>query len=865
MKKYLGILILVFCVLISGCTINPNTSHIHKYVDGVCSCGIKDPNYKEPSDHQHEYVDGVCSCGIKDPNYKEPSDHQHKYVDGVCNCGIKDPNYKEPSDHQHKYVDGYCSCGEKDPDYEDSIIDPNVEKINLLVTGSSFEVAYCEWEPYSNATSYNVYCDGKLIDKELIRNYNSYYRADIVGLKNKEYTIKVSPIVGGKEIEGAIASFKVTPVAHLREGFGFVNGTSSGAYNDDGTLKSDARVIYITNDTKDTVTLKIQTGKNTYTDAVGIQNILNALKKGYETKPICFRFIGNITDPAVLDKGDILIDGSNKFKAGITFEGIGNDATFNGFGLRIKSISNVEIRNLGFMNCDSNEGDSISLQQDNDHVWVHNCDIFYGQAGSDADQDKGDGALDVKKSTYVTLSYNHYFDTGKSNLQGMKDETEENYISYHHNWYDHSDSRHPRVRTCTVHVYNNYYTGIAKYAVGATMGSSIFVENNYFENCKNVMLSSLQGTDALGEGTFSSENGGMIKAFGNVMVGCNKSIKYSENNTSFDYYDASRKDEVVPSSVKTLVGGTTYNNFDTSSAMYSYTLLSAEDAKENVLEYAGRLQGGDFKWTFANSDNSSYEINVALKEALLAYEPKLNLSDPIDVTDLIYNISTISTNPTYSEINLIENCYEEYMSLTESNKQLVTNGNLIVEYYNKIPQIKVNYLINQINGLAETDIEGAKVLLKIYNSLASQEKKLVTNYNKLISILDDVEVGKIIHNFGVNEKNSDFFNITGNLSTASKYGVPLTYNGLVINKCLKLESSTSITFELETSMTLTLVFIKNNTYSSATIKIDGEGYGSSDEHFTSYDTYITFSIELEAGSHTISKKDSQVLFYMTLE
>ena len=25
-------------------------------------------------------------------------------------------------------------------------------------------------------------------------------------------------------------------VAHLREGFGFVNGSSSGAYNDDGTL-----------------------------------------------------------------------------------------------------------------------------------------------------------------------------------------------------------------------------------------------------------------------------------------------------------------------------------------------------------------------------------------------------------------------------------------------------------------------------------------------------------------------------------------------------------------------------------------------------------------------------------------------------
>ena len=82
--------------------------------------------------------------------------------------------------------------------------------------------------------------------------------------------------------------------------------------------------------TKDTVTLKIQTGKSTYQDMVGVQNILTGLKKGYETKPVCFRFIGNITDPSVLEKGDILVDGGNKFKAGITLEGIGNDATFNG-------------------------------------------------------------------------------------------------------------------------------------------------------------------------------------------------------------------------------------------------------------------------------------------------------------------------------------------------------------------------------------------------------------------------------------------------------------------------------------------------------------------------------------------------------
>ena len=111
----------------------------------------------------------------------------------------------------------------------------------------------------------------------------------------------------------------------------------------------------------------------------------------------------------------------------------------------MKNCSNVEVRNIGFMNCNSNEGDDCGLQQDNDHIWVHNCDFFYGDAGSDADQVKGDGALDTKTSTYVTHSYNHFWDNGKCNLQGMKTEEETNYVTYHHNWYDHSDSRHPRI------------------------------------------------------------------------------------------------------------------------------------------------------------------------------------------------------------------------------------------------------------------------------------------------------------------------------------------------------------------------------------------------------------------------------------
>jgi len=482
------------------------------------------------------------------------------------------------------------------------------------------ESVYAEWAPVSNATGYNVYCDGVQIDSMLIRQYSGYFRADAVGIKAGSHTLKVVPVIGGKEDSSKAASVELTASAHDRTGFGFVNGTSSGAYNEDGTLKSDAIVVYVTDENKDSVKASIDSTGKGAAEIIGVQNIITGYKKGKEPRPLCLRFIGNITDPANMPNGDLYVDGVT---AGLTIEGIGNDTVFNGFGLVMKNSSNVEVRNIGFMNCNSTEGDDCGLQQKNDHVWVHNCDFFYGDAGSDADQVKGDGALDTKTSTYVTHSYNHFWDNGKCNLQGMKSEATTNYITYHHNWYDHSDSRHPRIRTCTVHIYNNYFDGNAKYGIGVTMGASAFVENNYFRKCNYPMIISKQATDAAAGEILSGETGGIIKAYGNYMEGQKAFVPYSENNTDFDAYIASSRDEKVPSSVTCKNGGTSYNNFDTdSSLMYSYNVESPEDAKANIMAYAGRVDGGDLKWTFDNSvDDESYAVNTGLKNALTNYKP----------------------------------------------------------------------------------------------------------------------------------------------------------------------------------------------------------------------------------------------------
>ena len=469
-----------------------------------------------------------------------------------------------------------------------------------------YESAYVEWQPVDGAKSYNVYIKGeteadsayKKLDDELIRQYPDYWRADAPGLKAGKYMFKVEAVTDSTTV--SIVTSAVEVMSYDRSGYGFVNGTSSGAYNEDGTLKDNAVVLYITENTKDTVSLDVVTGsKGEVTSYTGLQAILYGFKKGKDSRPLDVRLVGNITDLKSMDSGDIVIDGC---KNGITFEGIGEDATANGWGLRVKGSSNVEIRNLAYMNCDSNEGDDVGLQQDNDHVWVHNCDFFYGHAGSDVDQKKGDGALDTKTSTYVTHSYNHFYDTGKSNLQGMKSETTSNYITYHHNWYDHADSRCPRIRTCTVHVYNNYYDGNSKYGIGATMGSSVFSENNYYRNCKFPMLMAGQGSDTkyaeTVKGIFSGENGGVIKAYGNHIEGAKAAVTYQKDAAGFDFYEASSRDEVIDCSA--LKGGSKYSNFDTAADFYKYSVQSAEDAKDTVVKYAGRMNGGDFKWTFDN-------------------------------------------------------------------------------------------------------------------------------------------------------------------------------------------------------------------------------------------------------------------------
>jgi len=108
----------------------------------------------------------------------------------------------------------------------------------------------------------------------------------------------------------------------------------------------------------------------------------------------------------------------------------------------------------------------------------------------------------------------------------------------------------------------------------------------------------------------------------------------------------------------------------------------------------------------------------------------------------------------------------------------------------------------------------------------------------------------MVQNFTASGKTSSFYTITGNLSTS--YG-SVTYDGLSLTQCLKMESSTNIAFTTTQAGVLTLVY--NGAYAGS-IKVDGVT-----SNITASANIIT--VNLAAGSHTIIKgSGSTYLFYM---
>ncbi|RKR86952.1 pectate lyase [Micromonospora pisi] len=243
--------------------------------------------------------------------------------------------------------------------------------------------------------------------------------------------------------------------------------------------------------------------------------------------PYVIQVVGTITLPTGTS------DGMHNVTSDKTIVGVGATATLSGGGLNIglpvsdtisspppDAVHNVIIRNLHLTGATD---DLLNVQMFSHHIWIDHNEFSNGD----------DGAVDIKRgSDFVTVSWNNFHDHDKTLLLSHDEDAGAQdlgrlRVTYHHNYFNRSDQRHPRVRfSHLTHVYNNYYYDNS-YGVASTYDAGVLVEGNYFYSVNNP-----------GRVEFSGDLGRIVER-GNILVDCNHPIEtrgtVTEPSTYYSY------------------------------------------------------------------------------------------------------------------------------------------------------------------------------------------------------------------------------------------------------------------------------------------------------------------------------------------
>ena len=457
---------------------------------------------------------------------------------------------------------------------------------------------------------------------------SGYGRVDIPGLTPGRYDIKITASDGTVHERNGIKVYE-----YDRSGYAHFNYTEGiGGYKDDGTLKDNAIVVYVTDENKDTVEVpgyeghapiayhSNSSGADWTRTCEGIGNILNNNMKFIEevtitdNHPLVIRFIGKVNVPKNLTPHgakDVALGGSTsdngnlaitKYGRNITLEGIGADATIEGWGFTfsqtstcpVESGKSFEVRNLTF---EKYPEDGLGFQGDDgatcpiERVWVHNNVFYPGYCANPTESDKGegDGSCDFKRGQYYTMSYNHYIDCHKTNLLGSGTSDDQFYMSLHHNWYTNVMSRQPLAANGNMHIYSTYFENGTSTTVDLRGKNCALLEENVYENCKSV---------------HKSRNATCIaKSYNEVINGGTAKLELKGKRTVVSSLD----EAVLTGSSYSFPDGTSIDNFDLNSKYFykgNYMVTPAAEVPEFVKTYAGTLKA------FPETESAEIVINV---------------------------------------------------------------------------------------------------------------------------------------------------------------------------------------------------------------------------------------------------------------
>ena len=266
----------------------------------------------------------------------------------------------------------------------------------------------------------------------------------------------------------------------------------------------------------------------------------------------------------------------------LSFYGI-DSFVMDRIGIFCVRASNIIIRNINFRQPKANNGaDAVSMQEC-EGVWVDHCTF----TSLNQTKDYEDGSTDITHgSKNVTVSWNHYILTQKSCLVGHSNsQTTDTEITatFHHNWFDQSSSRHPRVRFGKVHVYNNLFDGNTTYGVGSAYGAKVLVEYNYFDGVQLPTDICTYPAKESNESNLQGSVAGYLYATQDVLVNRPEKAKdpYPLTNVKYKSYGG---ETITP---------LTYADFKPA---YDYIVTPAEDVPTVVKGGAGY---GKLGWTEA--------------------------------------------------------------------------------------------------------------------------------------------------------------------------------------------------------------------------------------------------------------------------
>jgi pectate lyase/pectin methylesterase-like acyl-CoA thioesterase len=180
-----------------------------------------------------------------------------------------------------------------------------------------------------------------------------------------------------------------------------------------------------------------------------------------------------------------------------TLIGIGPDAHIVNGGLALNQVSDVIVRNIRFSDAfdhfpawdpkDNAQGEWNSeydnlLLRGASRIWVDHCTFDDGDR-PDANaatllgrrMQHHDGLLDITRgASFITVSWNHFAQHDKTSLVGGSDRHTEDEgrlkLSFHHNLWEQTRERSPRVRFGQVHLFNNLHLVHEASAFGYSIG-----------------------------------------------------------------------------------------------------------------------------------------------------------------------------------------------------------------------------------------------------------------------------------------------------------------------------------------------------------------------------------------------------------